>query len=72
MLVSPEHIDHGPNGSGPVDIGARLKRLRAARSLTIAQLAERADVSAGMISQIERGTTNHRSARCSGSARPSA
>jgi transcriptional regulator with XRE-family HTH domain len=40
------------------DIGARLRHLRAERSLTIAQLAEKAGVSSGMISQIERGTTN--------------
>ncbi len=58
MLVSTRHVDHGLYGSGLVDVGTRLKRLRAERSLTIAKLAERADVSSGMISQIERGTTN--------------
>jgi transcriptional regulator with XRE-family HTH domain len=45
-------------GSAAADVGAKLRRLRAERSLTIAQLAEKAGVSSGMISQIERGTTN--------------
>ncbi len=44
--------------SSAADVGAKLRRLRAERSLTIAQLADRAGVSSGMISQIERGTTN--------------
>ena len=43
---------------GQIDVGARLKRLRTERKLTITQLAEHASVSSGMISQIERGTTN--------------
>ena len=42
----------------PTDIGVRLRRLRKERNLTIVQLAERASVSPGMISQIERCTTN--------------
>ncbi len=42
----------------PTDIGVRLRRLRTERKLTIVQLAERARVSSGMISQIERCTTN--------------
>ncbi|MEK1854292.1 MAG: XRE family transcriptional regulator [Phyllobacterium sp.] len=39
-------------------IGVKLRRLRADRELTIAQLAEQAGVSAGIISQIERGKSN--------------
>ena len=42
----------------PTDIGVRLRRLRRERKLTIMRLAERAHVSSGMISQIERCTTN--------------
>ena len=58
MLVStPSPASSDPN-TGPVDVGARLKRLRTERKLTIVQLAEQAGVSSGMISQIERGTTN--------------
>ena len=56
-------LDTPPSASAALeaaasDIGVRLRRLRTERSLTIAQLAERAGVSSGMISQIERGTTN--------------
>ncbi len=58
MLVSTTTAAPGSPEPDPVDIGARLKRLRAERSLTIARLAELAGVSSGMISQIERGTTN--------------
>lgn len=39
-------------------LGDRLRRLRADRALTIVQLAERAGVSSGLISQIERGNSN--------------
>ena len=58
MLVSTKAASEGSPEAGPVDIGARLRRLRTERSLTIVQLAEKAGVSSGMISQIERGTTN--------------
>ena len=58
MLVSTTSPASGAPDIGPVDVGARLKRLRTERKLTITQLAERAGVSSGMISQIERGTTN--------------
>ncbi|MBN8875172.1 MAG: helix-turn-helix transcriptional regulator [Rhodospirillales bacterium] len=44
------------NTQGPV--GERLRRLRKERDLTILELATRAGVSAGMISQIERGAAN--------------
>ena len=39
-------------------LGARLRRLRIERALTIVRLAERAGVSSGLISQIERGNSN--------------
>lgn len=39
-------------------IGERLRQLRGERDLTIADLAGRAGVSAGIISQIERGKSN--------------
>ncbi|WP_418459153.1 helix-turn-helix domain-containing protein [Brucella intermedia] len=39
-------------------IGQRLKTLRAEKRLTISGLAERAGISAGLISQIERGHSN--------------
>ena len=55
MLVS---VQPDVPGAGPANLGARLRRLRLERSLTIAQLAGQAGVSSGMISQIERGTTN--------------
>ena len=58
MLVSTKPAAAGSPDIGPVDVGARLKRLRTERRLTIVQLAEQAGVSSGMISQIERGTTN--------------
>ena len=48
----------GEPGAGPANLGARLRGLRVERSLTIAQLAALSGVSSGMISQIERGTTN--------------
>jgi transcriptional regulator with XRE-family HTH domain len=39
-------------------LGARLRHFRTKRDLTIAQLAEQAGVSSGIISQIERGNAN--------------
>lgn len=43
---------------GDGSIGERLRSLRAERSLTILELAAKAGVSAGMISQIERNNSN--------------
>lgn len=40
------------------DIGLRLRKLRKSRNLTISELASRAGVSAGAISQIERNLSN--------------
>jgi transcriptional regulator with XRE-family HTH domain len=45
-------------GSDPRQIGERLRHLRADRKLTILELAAKAGVSAGIISQIERGNSN--------------
>lgn len=47
-----------PAGGDVRMIGARLRTLRGERSLTILELAAKAGVSAGMISQIERGNAN--------------
>ncbi|MDK9701002.1 MAG: helix-turn-helix domain-containing protein [bacterium] len=41
-----------------VDIGERIKDLRQAAELTQEELAERAELSKGFISQVERGLTN--------------
>lgn len=49
------------NGSGApteVSVGRRLRRMRKTKGLTVAGLGEKAAVSAGMISQIERGLSN--------------
>jgi predicted ATPase/transcriptional regulator with XRE-family HTH domain len=48
----------------PLGFGSLLKRLRAAAGLTQEELAERAGVSARLISNLERGT-NHRPRRAS-------
>lgn len=45
-------------GTLEADIGARLKRIRKARKMTITELAMLANVSAGAISQIERNQAN--------------
>jgi transcriptional regulator with XRE-family HTH domain len=52
-LVGPVSRDHGSES-----LGAKVRHLRTARELTIAQLAEQAGVSSGLISQIERGNSN--------------
>src|SRR5262249_32668512 len=52
-LVASVSRDHGSES-----LGARLRHLRTARELTIAQRAEQAGVSWGLISQIERGISN--------------
>ena len=45
-------------------IGRRLRALRTERGMTILEMAAKAGVSAGSISQIERGATTPRSAPC--------
>lgn len=57
MLTSPV-IDDLSRDPGSDRLGSRLRHLRAQRDLTIAQLAQKAGVSSGMISQIERGNAN--------------
>ena len=42
---------------GDDDIGSRLRRRRKVRGLSLKEVAERAEVSIGLISQIERGLT---------------
>jgi transcriptional regulator with XRE-family HTH domain len=44
--------------SYPPEIGNRIKAVRTARGLTMADLAGRSGVSKSMVSQIERGQTN--------------
>jgi transcriptional regulator with XRE-family HTH domain len=51
--ISPVSRDHDTES-----LGAKLRHLRTDRELTIAQLAKRAGVSSGLISQIERGNSN--------------
>jgi len=46
------------NGVFAMDIGKRLKRLRLASSMTIEELANRAGLTKGFISQIERDKTS--------------
>ncbi|RJS91844.1 cupin domain-containing protein [Salinisphaera sp. Q1T1-3] len=46
------------DASTEVSVGRRLRRMRKSKGLTVATLGERAAVSAGMISQIERGLSN--------------
>ncbi|WP_417316665.1 helix-turn-helix domain-containing protein [Emcibacter sp.] len=42
----------------PPDVGRKIKELRAARKMTLEQLAKASGVSKSMLSQIERGRTN--------------
>ncbi|HEY8613987.1 MAG TPA: cupin domain-containing protein [Roseomonas sp.] len=47
-----------PLQDGARQVGARLRALRAQHGLTILELAAKAGLSAGLISQIERGSSN--------------
>lgn len=58
MVASPALVGRVSRDDGSESLGAKLRHLRTARELTIAQLAERAGVSSGLISQIERGNSN--------------
>lgn len=51
---------HQTSPAAPLEarVGARLRALRVARRLSISELAERAGVSTGMVSQIERDLSN--------------
>lgn len=55
--VSDERVPKSFHGNAK-KIGAQLRAVRADRGLTILELAAKAAVSAGMISQIERGNSN--------------
>lgn len=50
--------DPPPDDTEQREIGSKLRALRAERRMSIADLAEKASVSAGIISQIERGKSN--------------
>jgi transcriptional regulator with XRE-family HTH domain len=48
----------GPLATAPEALGARVRALREAMSLSLRDLAERSGVSAPMLSQVERGETS--------------
>lgn len=57
----PKATERGIETAGPLSpavIGARVKALREAASLSLRDLAERSGVSAPMLSQVERGETS--------------
>lgn len=58
MSASSAIVSQASRGHGLDALGERLRKLRSARGLTIVQLAEKAGVSSGLISQIERGNSN--------------
>jgi transcriptional regulator with XRE-family HTH domain len=58
MAGSPALVTTATRGPDSESLGTRLRHLRSTRNLTIAQLAEQAGVSSGLISQIERGNSN--------------
>src|SRR5438552_10974096 len=60
MTAVAAHADAAIAG-GPLDpavVGARVKALREASSLSLRDLAQRSGVSAPMLSQVERGETS--------------
>lgn len=54
----PDEVAPEPAEENARLIGRRLRKLRGELKLTIQELATKAEVSAGMISQIERGSAN--------------
>ncbi len=57
----PARLDRGKqkqNGNDELGIGARLRTLRKARNISLQRVAEGADLSISLISQIERGLTS--------------
>ncbi|HWX73866.1 MAG TPA: XRE family transcriptional regulator [Solirubrobacteraceae bacterium] len=63
MATLTEQVGASLTGSGaeapdPAVIGARVKALREASSLSLRELAQRSGVSAPMLSQVERGETS--------------
>jgi transcriptional regulator with XRE-family HTH domain len=55
MRAAPARKEHGETA---IQIGDALKRARQSRNLTLAALAKAANVSVGMLSQIERSVAN--------------
>ena len=61
MTVAVREADAAAVAGGPLDpavVGARVKALREASSLSLRDLAQRSGVSAPMLSQVERGETS--------------
>src|ERR1700737_5105392 len=56
--VAPQPASQAPDPLDPAVIGARVRALRDALSLSLRDLAERSGVSAPMLSQVERGETS--------------
>lgn len=52
--LRPQHNVMG-NGSTPSVLGTAIRTMRLAQGLTLHQLAARADINAGYLSQVERG-----------------
>jgi DNA-binding transcriptional regulator YiaG len=61
MTPSKIHIHHTDNKDESYDalfVGRRIREMRKAKNMSIPVLAERADLSSGLISQVERGLTS--------------
>jgi transcriptional regulator with XRE-family HTH domain len=58
LPAQEEPVPDDAGQHGAKQVGARLRALRAERGLTILELAAKAGISAGLISQIERGNSN--------------
>src|SRR5258706_7194740 len=61
--LSQNAVNHSADAVSPAEIasreiGSKLRALRSERTLSISDLAAKAGVSAGIISQIERGKSN--------------
>lgn len=55
----PDQVEGDGAGRSPVDsIGKRVRALRTARGLGLRELARRVEITASMLSQIERGNAN--------------
>ena len=59
MALPDESIPSAPAiGAMLQDLGLRIRSLRKERGLTLERLAERSDLSVGLVSQVERGKGN--------------
>jgi transcriptional regulator with XRE-family HTH domain len=56
--IQPKTSPNTPIASSGEAVGSRVKSLREAMDLSLRDLAERTDVSAAMLSQVERGDTS--------------